>query len=89
MMVLVAIAVFAATTALDFAAARYTLSLRDERWHDAGLWSCAMCLLSTIALLALMDASRWMLVPELGGLYFGTRLVGWIRVLRSSKCPPM
>lgn len=76
--VAVALAVFAAAAALDFAAARYTRALIARRWNLASLWSVAMCLLSAVALLALVDVSRWMLVPECCGLVAGTQLAGML-----------
>ena len=74
MLALIFTATFAAALGLDYATARYQVSLRAARPHAAARWSVAMCLLSTIALLALVDVSRWCLVPELAGLYAGTWL---------------
>ena len=73
-MIAVGFGVFVAAVALDFAAARYQRALRESRVHAASAWSVAMCLLSSVALLALVDVSRWMLVPEAAGLYVGTLL---------------
>lgn len=76
-MLLIALAVFVSAVALDFASARYTLTLRDDQLHAAGCWSVVMCLLSAVALLAFVDVSKWMLVPEGIGLYAGTQLGGF------------
>jgi hypothetical protein len=82
----IAVAVFLAAGALDFAAARYTGSMlaheRGGGWRAlerAGRWSATMALLSTVAVVALVDAGRWTIVPECAGLYVGTLASGWRR----------
>lgn len=71
------IIVFATALGLDFASARYNLALRQDKPYVAARWSVVMCLLSSAGLLAFVDISRWMLVPELLGLYLGTCLGGF------------
>jgi len=71
---LIALGVFCSAVALDFAAARYNLALRSGRAEHAARWSVVMCALSSVALLAFVDVSRWMLLPEFAGLYLGTLL---------------
>ena len=90
MLALLAVAVMIAAALLDFAAARYTRSLvqssergrralLDPRIHAAARWSVGMCLLSTVGLLALVNESPWMVVPECIGLYAGTVISGVLR----------
>lgn len=78
-MIAAAIGVFVAAVVLDFATARYMRALALDRMHAAGLWSVVMGGLSAAGLLALVDVSRWMLIPEFLGLYVGTRLAGAVR----------
>ena len=77
MILLLGLGVFLSATALDFAAARYNRAVRDDRLEIAARWTVVMCLLSTVGLLAVVDSSRWMVVPEAAGFYVGTRLSGF------------
>lgn len=76
MKLLVALGVFLSAIALDFASARYNLAFREDRPELAARWSVIMCLLSAVALYAFVDVSVWMIVPEVAGVYLGTRLGG-------------
>jgi hypothetical protein len=75
---LITLGVFVSAAALDFASARYQLAFREDRPELAAWWSVVMCLLSAVALRAVVDVSWWMLVPECAGLWCGTKL-GWCR----------
>lgn len=69
-----AIAVFAAAVALDYSTGRYLLAVSKQQVHRAASWSVAMALLSTAGLLSVVDVSKWYILPECLGLYFGTWL---------------
>lgn len=72
--VLLVLGVFVSALVLDFATARYSLAVQQRRSFYAANWSVLMCLLSSFALLAFVDVSKWMLVPECAGLWIGTML---------------
>lgn len=78
---MIALGVFLAALALDYAAARYQRAVSARQPGAAACFSVAMCLLSSVALLALVEVSRWMLVPECLGLWAGT----YLGVLRSGE----
>lgn len=81
MTALLVLAVFACSFALDFFAVQYVGGVAGLREHAAASASVTMCLISTVALLSVVQVSRWYLVPECLGLYLGT----WFAVRRKIR----
>lgn len=66
--------VFAAALAYDFAIAKYVVCVGDRDGHRAGLWSGATYLVGLIGTLGIIKVSVLLVLPEVIGLYVGTRL---------------
>ena len=64
--------VFVAAAALDFAYVRYQQHVSARRAARAGAWSAAVYLIGSVGFLAVVQASRWYMIPECAGLYVGT-----------------
>lgn len=71
MAALIAVAVFAAAAALDYATARYQRACKREDAHAAARWSVTMCLLSSLGIYAFVSEPAMVFV-ECAGLYAGT-----------------
>jgi hypothetical protein len=69
---LIALAVFAATVALDTAWVRCIAAVQDLHPFRAGFWSAAMCVIGLVGLLGVTRCSTWMAVPEVAGAFSGT-----------------
>lgn len=65
---------FAAGAILDYASARYVAAVAADRVAQAGAWSIAMYLLSSVGLYGLVEVSPWLVLPTCGGLAAGTAL---------------
>ena len=68
---LLALGVFLATVAVDFAWARYTVYVAEKRVHPAAFWSAIIILASALSVLAYTE-NRWMVLPAAVGAYVGT-----------------
>ena len=63
MQALIAVAVFVAAALLDYAAARYQQAVHGRRRYAAGIWSCVMCLLSSVNVWAFVH-EPWLIAVE-------------------------
>src|SRR4051812_4534728 len=80
MLILIIAAVFAASTALDYAAIKNKIAIQNRDTHSAARWAIAMYLIGLIGLFGVIEYSWWLAVPECAGVYLGT----WL-ALRDSK----
>lgn len=70
--ILLALAVFLAAAALDYATARYVRAVQKRERHKAARWSVVMGALGLVGFLSVIEVSIWLVAPELMGLYAGT-----------------
>lgn len=74
MLAFVAVAVFLLALAGDYAETRYVRAVADGAASRAAVLSVLMYAVGAAGFLALVEVSRWMVVPECGGLFLGTLL---------------
>lgn len=74
MIYLIALAVFVAAIAFDYADAQNKIAIEQRNGHRAGCWSVAMYCIGVAGTLALVKVSVWLVLPECAGLYIGSRL---------------
>lgn len=81
MLALLAIAVFVSAMVIDYAEARYVMSVERGAAREAALWSVVMYSVGCLGFIAVLDVSLWLMIPEGAGFYCGTRLA-----LRARRC---
>lgn len=81
MIVALAVLMFVAAFAIDFADSCNTLAVAQFKAHRAARASVAMSALSTLSLYIFITVSPWLVVPELLGLYAGS----WYAVERARR----
>ena len=79
---LLALAVFAATAALDVAWVHCVTAVRDDRALAAGAWSAATCAIGLVALAGVLRCSAWLAIPDVLGAFTGAALGVRIRRTR-------
>jgi hypothetical protein len=72
--VLLGVVVFLLALVGDYAETTYVRAVADGHGPRAALMSVAMYGAGAVGFLALVEVSRWMLLPEAGGLFAGTLL---------------
>ncbi len=65
---------FLAAGTADFLETRYVRAVGSGDSTKAALCSVAMLLVSAVGLVAVVEISTWMLVPEALGMFIGTKL---------------
>lgn len=73
-LILLAVAVAVATTAVDYAHARYVQALVAGRQHAAARWSVAQWAATSVGFVVAVKYSLLILPAEAVGLYVGTLL---------------
>lgn len=70
--VLLAVVTFLAAATYDWCAAGYVRASADRKARKAAFWSMATVAVGIVGLSTVLQYSRWMLVPELLGVWLGT-----------------
>lgn len=73
-MVLLGLAVFLSSAAIDFAHARYAYAREAGRRYRAANWSAVQWCASSVGFLVAVKVSIWLLPCEMAGLWAGTLL---------------
>lgn len=69
---LLALAIFAASAAIDYANAKYVLAVGERQRHRAARWSVAQWAAGLFGFIVAVKFTLWLLPAEALGMYVGT-----------------